>query len=187
MFTGEKIAQMATFFMVKENGCQIPILKLVKLLYLADRESIDRYDEPISYDKMVSMEHGPVLSRTYDLICGCVGGNDARQWGAWISNRATNDVVLKKKNISREALDHLSDADIEVLETVWGQFGHMNKWQIRRYTHEHCEEWEDTQGSSWPIDNIRLLLALGRNEQEAKEAAHLIDEQRELDRAISTA
>ena len=186
MFTGEKAAQMAAYFTDKEKWRRISILKLLKLLYLADRESVDRYGEPISFDRMVSMDHGPVLSRTYNLIEGMERGKDADQWSAWISSRANHIVGLKKK-VTRDRLDHLSDADIEVLATVWDQFGHMSRWQIRDYTHEHLGEWQDPEGSSLPIDDVSLFLALGRNEQEAQEAARLIDEQRGLNHAISTA
>ena len=177
---------MAAFFMDKENPRQIPILKLVKLLYLADRESIDRYGEPISYDKIVSLDHGPVLSRTLDLINCFVGDKDGAQWDAWISPRKANCVSLKK-SATRNHLDQLSDADIEVLAFVWNQFGQMSRWEIRDFTHDQLGEWRDPRGSSLPISEFRVLRALGRNEQEAKEAARLIDEQRGLNHAILTA
>jgi len=45
-------------------------LKLMKLLYLADRESMRRNGRPISGDRYVSMDHGPVLSQTLNLING---------------------------------------------------------------------------------------------------------------------
>jgi uncharacterized phage-associated protein len=57
---------MAAFF-AKKEGDVIPVLKLTKLLYLADREALARYGEPITYDLPVSMEHGPVLSRALNL------------------------------------------------------------------------------------------------------------------------
>ena len=186
MFTGETIAQMAAYFMDKEEERQMEVLKLIKLLYLADRESVDRYGEPISFDKMVSMDHGPVLSRTLNLINGFVRGTDAAQWDAWISDRDSHRVSLKK-NASRDRLDHLSDADIEVLEAVWDEFGHMNKWQIRDYTHEHLDEWRDPDGSSVPISEVQLLRALGRSKEESKEIAQAICEQRGIDQIISTA
>ena len=184
MFTGEKVAQMAAYFMDRGERPRIAILKLMKLLYLADRESVARYGEPISFDRMVSMDHGPLLSRTYNLVGGCVGGRDAEQWSSWISTRAGYDVVLIK-SVSREELDHLSDADIEVLADVWDEFGHMDRWQISEYTHEHCKEWKNPNRSSLPISDFQLLVALGHNEEEANEMAQLIGEQRDLDRVIS--
>lgn len=92
-----------------------------------------------------------------------------------------------RKDVSRDRLDHLSDADIEVLAAVWDEFGHMNKWQIRDYTHEHLDEWRDPDGSSVPISEVQLLRALGRSKEESKEIAQAICEQRGIDQIISTA
>lgn len=184
MFTGEKIAQMAAFFMNKEGG-EIDILKLMKLLYLADRESIDRYGEPISYDRMISMDHGPVLSTALNLTNGLLSGPDAEQWDAWISDRANHRVSILR-DATRESLDHLSDADIEVLEAVWAQFGQMTKWEIRDYTHDKLGEWRNPNGSSLPINAIDLLRELGRSDEESIAIAQDIREQREIDTQISS-
>ncbi|MCY4137870.1 MAG: hypothetical protein OXF56_06350, partial [Rhodobacteraceae bacterium] len=67
----------------------------------------------------------------------------------------------------------------------WDKFGHMDKWEIRNYTHEHLDEWSDPGGSSMPISEIEVLRALGRSEDEASEIAQAICEQRQLDRVIS--
>lgn len=184
MFTGEKTAQMAAYFMDKEEKRQIEILKLIKLLYLADRESTDRYGEPISYDKMVAMDHGPVLSRTLDLINGFVSDDDGAQWDAWISDRRSHSVALRR-SAAREHLDQLSDADIEVLSAIWKRFGQLSKWQIRDYTHDHLSEWSKPEGTSHPISEYRLLRALGRSEREARETAAVIREQRQLNYTVS--
>ena len=141
MFTGEKIAQMAAFFTSQEGG-DIYVLKLMKLLYLADRESIDRYGVPISYDRMISMDHGPVLSSALNLTNGFLTGPAAEQWDAWISDRADHRVSLLR-DATRGNLDHLSDADIEVLEVVWDNFGQMTRYEIRDYTHRELGEWRD--------------------------------------------
>lgn len=184
MFTGEKIAQMAAFFTDKQGG-EIDILKLIKLLYLADRESVDRYSAPISYDNLVSMEHGPVLSRALNLINGCLSGQNADQWDAWITDRAYHRVSLNRE-VTRENLDHLSNADIEVLETVWDQFGPMTKWEIRDYTHKELGEWRDPHGSSLPISEFELLRELGRSDEESEVISQDIREQREIDALISS-
>jgi uncharacterized phage-associated protein len=43
-------------------------IKLIKLLYLADREALLRWGRPITTDRHVSMPKGPVVSQIYDLI-----------------------------------------------------------------------------------------------------------------------
>jgi uncharacterized phage-associated protein len=61
MFSEQKVAQMAAFFLHEGRDC-MPLLKLIKLLYLADRESLRLHGMPISGDLVVAMPHGPVLS-----------------------------------------------------------------------------------------------------------------------------
>ena len=46
----------------------LTVLQLVKLLYFVDREALLRRGAPVTGDRMVSMDHGPVLSTTLDLI-----------------------------------------------------------------------------------------------------------------------
>ena len=86
-------------------------LKLMKLLYLADRESMRLYGEPISQDRMVSMPHGPVLSQTYDLMSGCSPSSEDG-WESWIADIQDHQVKLRRE-VNTDDLLYLSDADIE--------------------------------------------------------------------------
>ena len=186
MFSAHKVAQMAAYLADRQGG-RINILKLVKLLYLADRESMGRHGEPISYDHLVSMDHGPVLSRTLNLINGAGVLPDAEAWQLWITDRDNHDVSISNgQEVNREALDHLSNADIAVLEHTWNQFGHLDQWQLRDYTHAHLAEWQNPHGSSMPISERHVFVALGKSEEEADELAREIREQREISRNISS-
>jgi len=180
MYSPRRVAQIAAFFANKEGGV-IPVLKLIKLLYLADRESLGRYGEPITYDLPVSMDHGPTLSRSLNLIDGNVNGPPAAQWDEWMNPRQGHDVSLKRQ-FAREDLDELSDADLEVIELVWRQFGHMDRWTISKWTHDNCAEWEDPKGSSIPIDEAKRLRAIGTAPERAAVLAGEIRAERELDR-----
>jgi len=93
MFAARKVGQMAAYFADRQGG-KINILKLMKLLYLADRESMARHDEPISFDRFVSMDQGPVLSRTYDLINGSYPQRIAADWDEWISDRENHEAQV---------------------------------------------------------------------------------------------
>lgn len=176
---------MAAFFADKEGGT-IAVLKLVKLLYLADRESLRRYGEPITYDSPVSMPKGPVLSRSLDLINGFERGAPAAQWDEWMKDRAGHDVQLKR-HFERDDLDELSDADVEVLEAVWDAFGHMDKWTLSDWTHDNCAEWNNPHGSSAPIDEAHRLIAVGKSHEEAAAFAREIQAERALDKLLACA
>lgn len=155
-FNDKKSAQVAAFFCQKAGG-SMPVLKLVKLIYLADRSFMGKCGFPITNDHHVSMPHGPANSLTLNFIDGNLESAD---WDKLVSDRADHDVGLAR-DWSEDDTDELSDAEVEAMEEVWVNFGHMTKYQIRDWTHNNCPEWEDPSGSSSPIPLERTLRFLG--------------------------
>jgi len=182
MFNERKVAQMAAF-LLRKDGDKMPHLKLMKLLYLADREAMGRYGAPISGDRIVAMQHGPVLSMTLNLMDGDVESSP-NGWDDLISDKENHELSLKR-TLTPDDMDELSQADISVLEAVWKQFGHMDKWVIRDYTHDHCPEWTDPNGSSVPIPYESVFRALGRSEKIAIELSARIEAERALDKIFA--
>lgn len=184
MFNERKTAQMAAFFLGQNQESRMSHLKLMKLLYLADREAVRSFGFSISGDRMVSMPHGPVLSMTLNLMGGdiesCPGG-----WEEWISDKEDHEISLRQP-LNTDSLDELAPAEIEVLRTVWQQFGAMGKWEIRDWTHHHCAEWENPRGSSNPISFERLAQALGFDAVAAKELSTQNQAEQEIDRLFAT-
>lgn len=183
MFCEERVAQMAAYLLSKEGG-RMAYLKLMKLLYLSDRESMGRFGYPITGDRMVSMPHGPVLSRTLSLMNGEVQGQ-VTGWNKWIGGVDNYDLALLLSASGDDDYDELSPADLSVLDSVYAQFGHMSKWQIRDYTHQHCPEWVDPRGGSFTIKIENVFRALGKSEDEVKALSNHIREIDELERAAS--
>ncbi|HWR95921.1 MAG TPA: Panacea domain-containing protein [Arenimonas sp.] len=164
LFDDKKAAQAAAYFLFKAGG-RLPVLKLMKLMYLAERKSYELFSYPITGDSMVSMDHGPVLSITLNNVNGMSSNNDC--WDEVISDRDGHDVALKDPSTIRsdEDLRDLSESDVISLKAIWDEFGHMTKYQIRDYTHEALPEWQNPNGSSFPIRVERLLDALGFSEE----------------------
>jgi uncharacterized phage-associated protein len=179
-FNVRKAAQVAAYFALRSNGA-INVLKLVKLIYLADRRFLDRFDSPMLNDELVSMEHGPVNSRTLNYINGTQ--MDRAEWDRFVTARAGCDIGLAN-GVTIESLDELSRADLMVLGETWDTFGAFDKYHLRDYTHQNCPEWEDPNGSSKPIPYARLFRAL-RKENFA-ELASDIETQREISRRFAT-
>lgn len=183
MFNDRKVAQMAAF-LLSQGGVRMAHLKLMKLLYLADREAMAQYGAPISGDRIVAMPHGPVLSMTLNLMDGDVESSPDG-WDSLISDKENHELSLKRA-VTRDDLDELSQADIDVLAAVWKQFGHMDKWAIRDYTHDHCPEWTDPNGSSNPIPYANVFRALGQPENVAMELGARIEAERSLDKIFAS-
>ena len=164
-FDERRAAEAAAYLLFRAGG-RLPLIKLMKLMYLAERESLLRFGEPITGDRLVSMDHGPVLSTTLNHINGAVREAEGT-WEKWISDRADNAVALRDPSMIRtpeQDLLGLSDSDLDVLGDVWSRFGHFGRWELVEYTHKNCPEWEFPDGSSCPIPYDRLLSVLGFNE-----------------------
>lgn len=167
-YNERKAAQVAAFFALKQGG-RINVLKIAKLLYLAERRFMERFDEPMFYDKLVSMDHGPVTSISLNLINGLLEGED---WSKFITDRDGYDVGVVT-GVELDDLDHLSKADVSILAELWDEFGVMNQYQLRDWTHRHCLEWENPHGSSEPIRHDRVFKFLQKkNADELAENVH---------------
>ncbi len=158
-YNDRKAAQVVAFF-ANEAGGSINVLKLSKLVYLADRESLRLYDMPILFDKLVSMDHGPVDSQTLNFISGFFS---SAGWDEFVSAREGYSVGLARSLGSLDDLDELSEAETDVLIAIWEQFGRMDKYVLRDFTHDHCPEWEHPGGSSREIPYARVFKFLGKD------------------------
>jgi len=161
LFNEKKAAQAAAYFLFRA-GSSLKVLKLMKLLYLAERRSFEKYGEPMIGDKLVSMPLGPVLSITYNHMNGELRSVEGG-WDTWVADRAEHDLALRNPQALRspeQDLLELSDADLQILGETWQKFGRMDQWELRDYTHDHCPEWKDPEGSMIPMQPEELFEAL---------------------------
>jgi len=160
------------------------LLKLMKLMYLSERESLKTYGEPMIGDRLCSMEHGPVLSHTLNHMNG-LRQSSSDGWDSWISDRSNHELALVKSITNvKEELSLLSDADIEILEGLWLKFGALTAFELRDYTHDNCDEWEDPENSSIPIPYSRLLRCVGYDGTEARQIEQRMCAQRQVEKAF---
>jgi len=160
-YNARKAAQVVAFF-ARAAGGKINVLKLTKLVYLADRLAMERFESPILKDKFVSMDHGPVNSITLNFINGLA--EERQEWNELVTARYGHFVGLRNPRRELSEVDELSMAEIKILAETWETFGYMNPFELRDYTHHHCPEWEDPHGSSEPIPVERIFKFLGKPE-----------------------
>lgn len=154
----QKAAQTIAFFAMQE-GRTINVLKVVKLVYLADRESLKRRGHTIQDEARVSMPYGPVNSTTLNYLNGAY--RDDGGWSDYLQDRGNNNVGLSDQHLTPDALDALSEGDLAILADVWADFGHMDRFDLAEWTHNHIAEWQDPKGSSIPIPLDRIMTAVG--------------------------
>ena len=152
-------------------------MKLLKLLYLVDREALLRWGRPVSTDRYVSMDRGPVLSKTLDLINEGAEDNIGRIWAKYISSPlGDHEVELVQPDPPN---DELSRAEEKLITEIFEKFGRLTRWQIVDHVHT-LPEWIDPNGSAIPIQYRDILKAGNKTEveiesilQELRNIAHL--------------
>ncbi|MFY0632455.1 MAG: SocA family protein [Vannielia sp.] len=156
-----RAAHVIAFFALREGG-SINVLKAIKLVYLADRESIRLRGHPILDEPRYSLPHGPVNSVTLDHLNGAYRENQ-ETWQSILDARAGNNVGLSDCELSEATLDSLSEREISILDEVWQRLGHMDRFELAEWTHvpENVPEWQDPNGSRRPISLERMMAAVG--------------------------
>jgi uncharacterized phage-associated protein len=127
---------------------------ICKLLYLADKTSLEKYGRFVFGETYVAMEEGATPSGAYDLL------KDAAQTpNSEIRIEGNNIIPLREPN-----LDYLSESDVECLDQIINVYGKVPNW--RRAIDAHDDAWKkswDKRGNSKsvriPIESIAELLA----------------------------
>lgn len=166
-FSVERTAQAAAVLLRASEGQRMPYIRLLKLLYVADRECIQETGLPITGDDPYAMRRGPVLSITYDLLKGNAYSGAAAQgmplWKQWLRTVADYDVEL----IADPGFRKLSRYEIAKLKEVATRYADRDHWDIIDELHKTLPEWIETyrnDGSSHPISIEKLLDAVGQSE-----------------------
>jgi uncharacterized phage-associated protein len=163
-FNQEK-ATAAAAFLLRLRGGQMSYLKLIKLLYLADREALHRWGFNITTDRYVSMEHGPVVSNIYNLVT--IDEEENAFWASYITPPLGQfEVALTSGDIPEM---QLSRAEESLLTEIFKRYGTWSRWKLRDFTHS-LAEWKDPGTSSLPIPVREILMAQGQSKEEAEQS-----------------
>jgi uncharacterized phage-associated protein len=134
-FDIDKTIEAAAYLIKQKPGHRENYMRLLKLLYLADRQSLKERSTPICGDDPYAMEEGPVPSRTLDLIKS--RDPSSEKWARYIETDGY-DVYLK----SDPGNLHLSRAEIKVLEHVADCFRSKDPWALVKWCHKNIPEYE---------------------------------------------
>jgi uncharacterized phage-associated protein len=167
-FQEAKATQLAAF-LLKKRGGRMHYLKLIKLMYLIDREGLSRWGRSMTRANYVSMDKGPVLSEVLNLITEERLGES--YWRRFISAPQGYEVALENE----PEFDEFSRAELRLVEEIYERFGHWNRWDLVHYTHD-LPEWRNPNGSSLPIDYREVLQAEGKSYEEIAEIMGDIEE-----------
>lgn len=160
-FKYNKALQAAAYLLRREPTKQMNYMRLLKLLYIADRESIRRSGHPITGDRVAALERGPILSKVLDLIKGA--DLQSPDWSSFIQRNEYDVRIVNDPGVAR-----LTRSDIDLLEQAAEEHRADDEWAMVEFTHTFPEWQKNDPGKSmkWiPFHDI--LEAVGRQDDEA--------------------
>ncbi len=178
MFREDKAVAMAAYFLDRAENKSLNDIKLMKLLYIAERMAVERDGVPIALDDYASMRHGPVLSRTYDFMKPTAPKSFWSEHIHAIQYNGEENVVKLKRLPDIENI--LRESEFEILDQVWTTFGNLGKWNLREYCHkfpeynQNAENPVDGEPKAYPFSLKDMLIGLGMNSEEAESVANEI-------------
>jgi uncharacterized phage-associated protein len=162
---------------------QLNYTKLIKLIYLADRECLEKHGIAISGDTYCSMPQGVVLSGLYDFILDKADNDNQKQWNACFVKDGYNLLSLIKDDKNH---DELSRAQVRILDDVDRRFHDKDCWHLVDDVIHKLPEWDKRAkelNTSFPLEKSVILKKLGRSDDEIDELISLercLDEMDEL-------
>jgi uncharacterized phage-associated protein len=107
-------------------------VKLMKLVYLAERNHLLQYGRPLSGDVLKALPYGPVASGALDLL----------NWGSFAGAPVVEHLQLVGYEISlKRRVEHkqLEPSERDVLHRVLQEHGDKPQWMLVKETHEYPE------------------------------------------------
>jgi len=136
----KKAIQAVNYFATSSGG-KIPKLKAIKLLWLADRLHVRNYGRTISGDTYFAMKLGPVASSTLDILNGRTFDKTLSPYIEYSKQFIKLEDKNTLKSISDVNKKVLSNTDIEVLDSIIGEYLSIEKYDLSHNISHHFPEW----------------------------------------------
>lgn len=144
----------------------------VKLFYLADKQHLERYGRPITFETYYAMEYGPVGTTTKDLIeekpkALADAGISALPFALHRTRKANGeDKRVLGKPLRDTDFTLFSKSDIAVFDEVLERYGQFSFDDLYDETHRHdayTQAWAKRGTSKrYPMDYAEMIEEPGR-------------------------
>ncbi len=174
----EKKATAAVARLLEKSGGETECLRLIKLIYLADRDSIIRRGVPIVGGRYFSMRCGPTIGAVMNFVNReCV----APKWADHISPRKGNILKLT----APPDYGSLSQSEIDILDGVVEEHASRTTTALVRWCHHYCPEYERVFWGRKSIEVESILRAGGKTADKIHKVVKEAEELAELDAVLA--
>ena len=137
-----KKATQAINYLAKKEGGEIDKLKLIKLIYFADRYHLRRYGRPMVNDAYFAMPLGPVGSSVKDIAeFSTFLADEERGYAQRYIARGSADQLNVVKSIADVQEEVFSQSEVEALNFAYSEFGGYKASRLVDIAHRY-PEWD---------------------------------------------
>ncbi|MBB1644953.1 Panacea domain-containing protein [Sphingobacterium sp. UME9] len=122
-----KNTNVTLYLLNKAPECTIDRLKLIKLIWLADRLHLNKYGRQITKSAYSAMPRGPVASKVLDLLNSDIDS---------IKRIGNNQIAMLKADEK-----YLSVTDKEIIDFVWDKLKDSHQLDLVDFSHQF-PEWK---------------------------------------------
>lgn len=143
-FDYQKATQAINYFSRKSDSLRMNKMKVIKLIWLADRYHLRKYGRPVLGDEYNALPYGPVGSTVKDLAenSGFLAEEEKDYSSLYI--KPINQYTVE--SIQQVDTDVFSETDIEALEFAFDRFGNYDQFDLSKMSHEF-PEWKKFENS----------------------------------------
>lgn len=133
-----KKATQAINYLAKKEGGQIDKLKLIKLVYLADRYHLRRYGRPMVNDAYFAMPLGPVGSSVKDIaeFSHFLDKSELDYAATYLGRGGQPNTVVSVADVDQRIF---SKSEREALDFAYKEFGGQTASALVNVTHRYPE------------------------------------------------
>ena len=162
----DKVKAMVLYFAYHTDPKFFGKTKLMKLFYFADFGYVKKHGVPITFDKYKHLEHGPIPSTIYSLICTAYSEPNESLLSDIIEFQDVNGMhkIIPRKEFTNRHRKMFSVSELKLMAEVCQRFGSSNKRKIEEASHAEYP-WMSTK----ILDDIPYKLATKDKDSETSE------------------
>jgi hypothetical protein len=164
--------------LLEKSGGAADYLRVVKLVYLADRDSIIRRGIPIVGGRYYSMRCGPTVGEVMNFANL---EQNASGWTDHILPRQGTLLQLKQP----PAYGSLSQAELDILDGVVEEHASRSTAGLVKWCHQYCHEYEHVYWGRRKIEVESILRAGGKTADRIHRVVKEAEELAELDAVLA--
>ncbi len=174
-FDPQKTLQ-AVGVVLHSHGKQMGTMRLLKILYIADRELLAQTGRTLTGDRPLAMKYGPVLGKTYDYLKQEAPG--FAEWQTLVQRDGFRLTLTGEPGLGR-----LTKREVAKLHEICARYHDIEDWDLSDLTH-HFGEWASAFDKTKPNGSAPILWELALIDQNCEGMTAQANRELEVQRAL---